>query len=116
MLRLACVTLLAFACAAGCSKESVPASGAAPNTPGADEAFTAEKVKELIPEAAGTPSEEFQKLSREILPVGYGPPNGDSLTWVVPHRAGPAQPATPTSLKFLGDPTAVEEAISGPKD
>jgi hypothetical protein len=83
--------------------------------------FTAEKAKALIPEAAGSPSADFQKIAEAATGVpDYRPSNGESLTWwLLTYAPGPNAPV-PTSVKFLGkgpvDPAALARAIMGPKD
>jgi hypothetical protein len=83
--------------------------------------FTVEKAKALIPEAAGLPSAELQKLAAVGTdPEKYHPSNGDSLTWLVlKYRPGADTPKEPTSLKFLSDPVGllpIFAAIGGSKD
>jgi hypothetical protein len=84
--------------------------------------FTAETAKALIPEAAGAPSADFQKIGEAAGDApNHRPSNGDSLTWwLLTYAPGPDAPA-PTSVKFLVDgnavnPAAVARAIMGPKD
>jgi hypothetical protein len=82
--------------------------------------FTAEKAKALIPEAAGMPAEEFQKLAENPVIDNFKSARGDSLTWwMLTYQPGPDTPKNPTSFKFLGEsvnPAALANAISGPKD
>jgi hypothetical protein len=105
-----CRLLLAI----GCCAFGAPAVRAADD-------FTAEKAKALIPEAAGIPSGELQKLAEAADPTKFSPPNGESLTWwFLTYRPGPNDPV-PTSIKFLTGPNPVNpaklaEAFMGPKD
>jgi hypothetical protein len=87
----------------------------------ADDVFTAEKAKVLIPEAAGVPSAELRKLAEASSPTTFSASNGESLTWwLLTYHPGPNDPV-PTSIKFLNDPKPVNPAaliasILGPKD
>jgi hypothetical protein len=88
----------------------------------ADEAFTAEKAKALIPEAAGMPAEEFQKLATlgSVDDVKkFKSAKGYSLTWgIMNYAPDPNTPQNPTSFQFFGDsinPADIARAISGPK-
>lgn len=85
----------------------------------ADDGFTAEKARELIPDAAGMPAEELQKLSSDPVIGKFKPSKGDSLTWwVLTYSPGPDSPKNPTSFRFLGEtvnPAAFASALTGPK-
>jgi hypothetical protein len=84
--------------------------------------FTAEKAKQLIPEAAGMPGEGLRKLGEEGAdPSKFDPPNGTSLTWFVLTFAPAAKAKEPTSFRFhvqngAVNPAKVIGAIAGPKD
>ena len=92
---------------------------AAPSLCAADD-FTAEKAKALIPDAAGMPAEEFQKLATNPVIDNFKPSRGHTPTWwMMTYRPGPDTPKNPTTFKFLGEtvnPSALADAISGPKD
>jgi hypothetical protein len=88
----------------------------------ADDAFTAEKAKALIPEAAGMPAEEFQKLATFASSddvKNFKSAKGYSLTWGIMNYV-PDPNVHPTSFRFFGDsvvdPAKIASAISGPKD
>lgn len=88
----------------------------------ADESFTAERAKALIPEAAGAPADEFRKLGEAAVPTTLRLSNGDSLTWLVlMYTPGPDTPENPTSFRWLfgnntPNPATIAAAIMGPKD
>jgi hypothetical protein len=88
---------------------------------GADD-FTAEKARQLIPEAAGMPGEELRKLGEERGgPTKFDPPNGTSLTWFVLTFAPESKAKEPTSFRFhvqdgAVNPAKVLGAVAGPKD
>ncbi len=81
--------------------------------------FTAEKAKELIPEAAGMPLAELQKLGLDPSIDKHKPSQGDSLTWwAVTYMPDPNITA-PTSFRFLGEfvnPSKFANALTGPKN
>jgi len=103
--------LVVVACAAGCSKAPAPV---------ADDVFTAEQAKALIPEAAGVASAELLKEFEKPQVTDSNWSNGQSLTWwLLTYHPGPNDPA-PTSVKLFPDgdirPAELVGAIMGPKD
>jgi len=103
--------LVVVACAAGCSKAPAPV---------ADDVFTAEQAKALIPEAAGVPSAELRKEFEKPQITNFNWSNGQSLTWwLLTYHPGPNDPV-PTSVKLFPDgeikPAELAAALLGPKD
>jgi hypothetical protein len=84
-----------------------------------DDELTPARAKELIPDAAGIPIEEFLETEK-VRPTTFDPSNGESLTLVIlRHVASPDDPKDTASFRFIGDavqPAAFATALTGPKD
>jgi hypothetical protein len=81
--------------------------------------FTAEKAKALIPEAAGMPAEELQKLTAGEDFKNFKSAKGYSLTWGILNYTPKPMDTDPVSFHFLGEspnPARIASAIAGPKD
>ncbi|MBM3981379.1 MAG: hypothetical protein FJ304_14045 [Planctomycetes bacterium] len=109
--RLALVAALA---AVGCSKPAPPVGGG-------DDALTPEKARALIPDAAGVDAKTFEMLATDQAPTPdkLVEPRGQTLTWWVMAHEPRDIPKNPTSFKFTAEqinPSALANAISGPKD
>jgi hypothetical protein len=84
----------------------------------ADDAFTAAKARQLIPEAAGMPAKELKGLAESPTVGNFRPSRGDSLTWFVLNYAPDPKGKLPTSFRFIGeaiDPARIAGALAGPK-
>jgi hypothetical protein len=85
----------------------------------ADDTLTAEKAKTLIPEAAGMPAEELQKLTAGEDFKNFKSAKGYSLTWGILNYTPKPMDTDPVSFHFLGEspnPARIASAIAGPKD
>jgi hypothetical protein len=103
--------LAVVACVIGCSTPSA----------GEDKGLTPEEAKALIPEAAGAPAADLQKIGTTGGdPTKQIPSNGESLTWLaLSYAPGPDAPKNPTALRFVEgtlNPADFARAIMGPKD
>lgn len=107
------VVLLVVSVGLGCTRNK-PAPSA-----GADD-FTVAKAKELIPEASGSPHDDFANLAFPA-PKGVRASNGDSLTWILWTWAPepkdiPKDPSFRLPLSEPINPATIAAAVAGPKD